>query len=40
MPARDHPSPLAAAAPRRIAAAVAACGLLWLAVAWALDWIG
>ncbi len=35
----DRPrSPLAASALTRIAAAVLLCALLWLTVAWALDW--
>lgn len=31
-------SPLAASAAARIAVAALLCALLWLAVAWALDW--
>lgn len=31
-------SPLAASALTRIAAAALLCALLWLTVAWALDW--
>ncbi len=31
-------SPLAASAASRIAVAVLLCGLLWLAVGWALEW--
>ncbi|MGQ9371685.1 hypothetical protein [Azospirillum sp. ST 5-10] len=38
-PAR-HVSPLAASAGRRLVVALAACGGLWTAIAWALDWIG
>lgn len=32
-------SPMAASALTRVAAALLLCTLLWLAVAWALDWI-